>query len=77
MARKKNQNKIDQLVSVAEKRRELARLEEQLRIESLAELGQFVLSSFEKNDQGEWDFALGKKSKLIEKIQKIKSVFSS
>ena len=76
MARKGKEDKIDQLVSVVQKKRELARLEEQLRIESLAELGQFVLSCFSQNDQGEWDFALGKKSELIEKIKKIKSVFS-
>jgi hypothetical protein len=73
---KKNGRKIDpaKLISIQKKREELARQEEQMRMQMLADLGALVVDSIVKNSLGNLDLAEEKKSEILQIASSLKEV---
>ena len=72
----KKNKKIDpnKLISIQKKREELARQEEQMRMQMLADLGALVVDSIVKNSLGNLDFAEEKKSEILQIASSLKEV---
>ena len=73
---KKNSKKIDpsKLVSLRKKREELARQEEQMRMQMLADLGTLLVESVTKNDLGQLDFDQAKKDEILRIAASLKEI---
>ena len=73
---KKNGRKIDpaKLISIQKKREELARQEEQMRMQMLADLGTLLVESVTKNDLGQLDFDQAKKDEILRIAASLKEV---
>ena len=74
---KKNSKKIDpsKLVSLRKKREELARQEEQMRMQMLADLGTLLVESVTKNDLGQLDFSPEKKMRYYRLQPRSRTLF--
>jgi hypothetical protein len=72
----KKNKKIDpnKLISIQKKREELARQEEQMRMQMLADLGALVVDSIVKNSLGNLDLAEEKKSEILQIASSLKEV---
>ena len=72
----KKNKKIDpnKLISIQKKREELARQEEQMKQQMLADLGALVVSAVVKNDLGQLDFSPEKKEKILRLADNLKDV---
>jgi len=73
---KKNGRKIDpaKLISIQKKREELARQEEQMKLQMLADLGALVAESVIKNDLGQLDFLPERKAEILQIAAGLKDV---
>ena len=65
---KKNNKKIDpsKLINLKKKREELAKQEEEMKAQMLADLGLLVVNSVQKNESGNIDFLPGKKEEILQ-----------
>ena len=74
----KKNKKIDpsKLILVRKKRQELARQEEELKLQMLAELGSCILENITQNESGMWDFLPGKKEEILNQAQRLKAALS-
>jgi len=72
----KKNKKIDpaKLASLQKKREELARQEEQMKLQMLADLGALVAESVIKNDLGQLDFDQAKKDEILQIAAGLKDV---
>ena len=72
----KKNKKIDpsKLILVRKKREELARQEEQMRMQMLADLGTLLVESVTKNDLGQLDFDQAKKDEILRIAASLKEV---